>query len=88
MSRFHRIHFDFVHTVTKSVVKSLPRVDSLGSRQFLMSLRTDLCRVPSALRRLEAPPLDAPRRRVRALDVGAGQCLGIVAYTHQLVLLI
>ncbi|KAF8610005.1 methyltransferase domain-containing protein [Ceratobasidium sp. AG-I] len=51
---------------------SLPRVDSLGSRQFLMSLRTDLCRVPSALRRLDAPPLDAPRRRVRALDVGAG----------------
>ncbi|KAG9092328.1 hypothetical protein FS749_015821 [Ceratobasidium sp. UAMH 11750] len=37
-----------------------------------MSLRTDLCRVPSALRRLDAPPLDAPRRRVRALDVGAG----------------
>ncbi|KAG8738484.1 hypothetical protein FRC10_006797 [Ceratobasidium sp. 414] len=37
-----------------------------------MSLRTDLCRVPSALRRLDAPALDAPRRRVRALDVGAG----------------
>ncbi|KAG8743314.1 hypothetical protein FRC12_015082 [Ceratobasidium sp. 428] len=50
----------------------LPRIDSLSSRQFLMSLRTDLCRVPSALRRLDAPRLDVPRRRVRALDVGAG----------------
>ncbi|QRV85946.1 AdoMet-dependent proline di-methyltransferase [Ceratobasidium sp. AG-Ba] len=51
---------------------SLPRVESLGSRQFLMSMRSDLCRVPCVLRRLDAPSLDAPRRRVRALDVGAG----------------
>ncbi|KAG9123046.1 hypothetical protein FRC07_000310 [Ceratobasidium sp. 392] len=50
----------------------LPRVDALGSRQFLMSSRTDLCRIPSALRRLDAPSVDAPRRRIRALDVGAG----------------
>ncbi|CAE6437586.1 hypothetical protein ACGC1H_004397 [Rhizoctonia solani] len=50
----------------------LPRVESLGSRQFLMSIRNDLCRVPSVLRRLDAPALDAPRRRVRALDIGAG----------------
>ncbi|CAE7215162.1 unnamed protein product [Rhizoctonia solani] len=51
----------------------LPRVESLGSRQFLMSVRNDLCRVPSVLRRLDAPALDAPRRRARALDIGAGR---------------
>ncbi|CAE6414457.1 unnamed protein product [Rhizoctonia solani] len=50
----------------------LPRVESLGSRQFLLSIRNDLCRVPSVFRRLDAPELDVPRRRVRALDVGAG----------------
>ncbi|CAE6407180.1 unnamed protein product [Rhizoctonia solani] len=50
----------------------LPRVESLGSRRFLLSIRNDLCRVPSVFRRLDAPALDAPRRRVRALDVGAG----------------
>jgi protein N-terminal methyltransferase len=64
-----RVDFVFKHEAS---FKSLPRVDSLGSRQILMSLRTDLCRVPSALRRLDAP-LDTARRRVRALDVGAGQ---------------
>jgi len=50
---------------------SLPRVDSLGSRQFLLSLMPELCIVPSALRRLDAdiPPSN---RRTRALDVGAG----------------
>ncbi|CAE6448964.1 unnamed protein product [Rhizoctonia solani] len=51
---------------------SLPRVESLGSRKFLMSIRNDLCRVPSAFRRLDAPALEAPRRRARALDIGAG----------------
>ncbi|KAA1471115.1 hypothetical protein DENSPDRAFT_837041, partial [Dentipellis sp. KUC8613] len=48
---------------------SLPRVETLGSRQFLMRLLPDLCTVPSALRPLDAP---TPTRRTRALDVGAG----------------
>jgi protein N-terminal methyltransferase len=50
-------------------VKTLPRVDALGSRQFLISLMPELCTVPSALRPLNLPP---KTRRVRALDVGAG----------------
>jgi len=56
---------------------SLPRVDSLGSRQFLLSLMPELCIIPSALRRLDAdiPPSN---RRTRALDVGAG-----IAVLHQ-----
>lgn len=48
---------------------SLPRVDALGSRQFLMTLMPELCTVRSALRPLSPPP---KKRRVRALDVGAG----------------
>ncbi|KAF9520568.1 hypothetical protein BS47DRAFT_643564 [Hydnum rufescens UP504] len=67
----------------------LPRVDALGSRQFLLGLMPSLCTVPSALRRLEPwPPLT---RRVRALDVGAG--IGRVTQTvllplvHDVVLL-
>ncbi|KAJ7235462.1 DUF858-domain-containing protein [Mycena haematopus] len=46
---------------------SLPRIDSLGSRLFLLHLLPELCTVPSALR-----PLNPPARRTRALDVGAG----------------
>ncbi|KAF8212177.1 methyltransferase domain-containing protein [Mycena galopus ATCC 62051] len=46
---------------------SLPRVDSLGSRLFLLNLLPELSTVPSALR-----PLNPPTRRTRALDVGAG----------------
>ncbi|GJE87164.1 AdoMet dependent proline di-methyltransferase-domain-containing protein [Phanerochaete sordida] len=50
---------------------SLPRVDALGSRQFLMHLRPDLCTVPSAVRPLSlGPPSSA--HRTRAVDVGAG----------------
>ncbi|KAF5330898.1 hypothetical protein D9619_005631 [Psilocybe cf. subviscida] len=48
---------------------SLPRVDALGSRLFLLGLYPQLSTVPSAFRALEAPA-DLPR--VRALDVGAG----------------
>ncbi|KII88396.1 hypothetical protein PLICRDRAFT_698786 [Plicaturopsis crispa FD-325 SS-3] len=48
---------------------TLPRVDALGSRQFLLRLRPDLCTVPSALRPLSYSP---PTHRIRALDVGAG----------------
>ncbi|KAJ7109439.1 alpha-N-methyltransferase NTM1 [Mycena epipterygia] len=47
---------------------SLPRVDSLGSRLFLLNLLPELSTVPSAFRPLAAP---SPRR-TRALDVGAG----------------
>jgi len=47
---------------------SLPRIDALGSRQFLLSLIPELCTVPSAIRPL-APPHP---HRTRALDVGAG----------------
>ncbi|KAJ7905564.1 DUF858-domain-containing protein [Mycena olivaceomarginata] len=46
---------------------SLPRVDSLGSRLFLLNVLPELSTVPSALR-----PLNPPTRRTRALDVGAG----------------
>ncbi|PAV23904.1 methyltransferase domain-containing [Pyrrhoderma noxium] len=48
---------------------SLPRVDALGSRKFLLSLLPELSLVPSAIRRLKGPYL---ARRIRALDVGAG----------------
>ncbi|KAK7020564.1 alpha N-terminal protein methyltransferase 1 [Favolaschia claudopus] len=46
---------------------SLPRVDALGSRLFLLNLLPELSTVPSAL-----CPLNPPTRRTRALDVGAG----------------
>jgi len=49
---------------------SLPRVDALGSRQFLQYLIPELCTVPSAVRPLSLPE-ELPRR-IRALDVGAG----------------
>ncbi|OSC97138.1 DUF858-domain-containing protein [Trametes coccinea BRFM310] len=50
---------------------SLPRVDALGSRQFLMHLLPELCTVPSAIRPLHVPD-GLANRRTRALDVGAG----------------
>jgi len=46
----------------------LPRVDALGSRNFLMRLMPHLCTVPSALRKINPPNYT---RRIRALDVGA-----------------
>ncbi|KAI0362138.1 hypothetical protein OH77DRAFT_1466527 [Trametes cingulata] len=49
---------------------SLPRVDALGSRQFLMHLLPELCTVPSAIRPLN--PSRTLSARPRALDVGAG----------------
>jgi len=48
---------------------TLPRVEALGSRQFLLDLLPELCTVPSALRPLKPAQLT---RRTRALDVGAG----------------
>ncbi|KAH9484345.1 Alpha N-terminal protein methyltransferase 1 [Psilocybe cubensis] len=48
---------------------SLPRIDSLGSRLFLLNLFPQLSTIPSAFRPLDAPS-DPPR--TRALDVGAG----------------
>ena len=50
------------------LVQSLPRVESLGSRKFLLYLFPELSTVPSAARPLNPPP----SRRFRALDVGAG----------------
>ncbi|KAF9464750.1 alpha-N-methyltransferase NTM1 [Collybia nuda] len=47
---------------------SLPRLDSLGSRQFLLNIYPDLSTVSSSLRPL-APQIP---QRTRALDVGAG----------------
>ncbi|KAF7294886.1 Alpha N-terminal protein methyltransferase 1 [Mycena indigotica] len=47
---------------------TLPRVESLGSRLFLLHLLPELSTVPSAFRPLNPPP----SRRTRALDVGAG----------------
>ncbi|KAF6765250.1 methyltransferase domain-containing protein [Ephemerocybe angulata] len=48
---------------------SLPRIESLGSRQFLLGLYPELSTVPSAYKPLNSP--EHPKR-VRALDVGAG----------------
>ncbi|KIK57767.1 hypothetical protein GYMLUDRAFT_172295 [Collybiopsis luxurians FD-317 M1] len=48
---------------------SLPRIDALGSRQFLLYLYPELSTVPSALKLLETPP---KINTIRALDVGAG----------------
>jgi len=48
---------------------SLPRIDSLGSRLFLLNLYPQLSTVPSAFCPLNVPP-NPPR--TRALDVGAG----------------
>ncbi|KAL0946589.1 hypothetical protein HGRIS_012790 [Hohenbuehelia grisea] len=50
---------------------SLPRVDALGSRLFLLHLRPELCTVPSSLKSLSPLP-GAAEKRFRALDVGAG----------------
>ncbi|KAF7304834.1 Alpha N-terminal protein methyltransferase 1 [Mycena kentingensis (nom. inval.)] len=47
---------------------SLPRVESLGSRLFLLRLLPELCTVASALKPLQ----HTPSCRTRALDVGAG----------------
>ncbi|KDQ33519.1 hypothetical protein PLEOSDRAFT_1073749 [Pleurotus ostreatus PC15] len=49
---------------------SLPRVDAVGSRLFLLNILPELCTIPSALRPLS--PLSTPGYRTRALDVGAG----------------
>jgi len=57
------------NSISSPHVQSLPRVDALGSRQFLMNLLPRLCKVPSALRKLDTP--SEPSRR-RALDVGGG----------------
>ncbi|KAF8509260.1 AdoMet dependent proline di-methyltransferase-domain-containing protein [Gautieria morchelliformis] len=48
---------------------TLPRVDALGSRQFVQRLIPALCTVPSAVRPLQPSPRPP---RTRALDVGAG----------------
>ncbi|KIK08310.1 hypothetical protein K443DRAFT_85765 [Laccaria amethystina LaAM-08-1] len=48
---------------------SLPRIDSLGSRLFLLDLYPDLSTVQSARRSLTS---SNPPTRTRALDVGAG----------------
>ncbi|KAH0826980.1 alpha-N-methyltransferase NTM1 [Lanmaoa asiatica] len=50
---------------------SLPRVDALGSRQFLLDLIPELRIVPSAIRPLRSPDPEHPKR-FRTLDVGAG----------------
>ncbi|KIJ44037.1 hypothetical protein M422DRAFT_252532, partial [Sphaerobolus stellatus SS14] len=48
---------------------TLPRVDAVGSRQFAQYLLPSLCKVPSAARPLNPPPVT---HRTRVLDVGAG----------------
>ncbi|KLO14698.1 DUF858-domain-containing protein [Schizopora paradoxa] len=48
---------------------ALPRVETLGSRRFVLDLLPELCTVPSALRPLK--PTQS-KRRTRAVDVGAG----------------
>jgi protein N-terminal methyltransferase len=67
---WHRCEFlSHTHPRPLTPPQSLPRVDALGSRQFLQHLRPDLCTVPSAIRPLSLPP---PSHRTRAVDVGAG----------------
>lgn len=46
---------------------SLPRIDALSSRLFLLSIMPKLCTVPSSLKHLEEPD---EVHRYRALDVG------------------
>ncbi|KAG8771948.1 hypothetical protein FRC20_004234 [Serendipita sp. 405] len=48
---------------------SLPRVDALSSRLFLLSVLPNLCKTPSPLRKLGST---TEKRRFRALDAGAG----------------
>ncbi|KAF8522252.1 DUF858-domain-containing protein [Hysterangium stoloniferum] len=60
---------------------TLPRVDALGSRQFIQYLLPSLSTVPSAARPLQ-PASSTITFRTRALDVGAG-----VGRTTQSVLL-
>ncbi|KAF7976336.1 hypothetical protein HWV62_7070 [Athelia sp. TMB] len=48
---------------------TLPRVDALGSRQFLLHLLPELSTVRSAIRPLAPTPIE---HRIRAIDVGAG----------------
>lgn len=51
--------------------QSLPRIDALGSRMFLLNLMPRLCRVESALKRLDSEGKENGGR-LRALDVGGG----------------
>jgi len=53
------------------LIQSLPRVDALGSRQFLLELVPEFRTIPSAIRPLRSTDHE-PRQRSRALDVGAG----------------
>lgn len=46
---------------------SLPRVDALSSRLFLLSILPSLCTVPSPL---QLPKTSTENTRTRALDVG------------------
>ncbi|KAG8771937.1 hypothetical protein FRC16_005773 [Serendipita sp. 398] len=46
---------------------SLPRVDALSSRLFLLSVLPNLCKTPSPLRKLGST---TEKRRFRALDAG------------------
>ncbi|KAG8829586.1 hypothetical protein FRC17_006354 [Serendipita sp. 399] len=48
---------------------SLPRVDALSSRLFLLSVLPGLSKIPSPLKKLDA---GTEERRYRALDAGAG----------------
>ena len=50
-------------------MKSLPRIDALGSRQLLLQLFPELCTVPSPLKPVTVRERSA---RFRVLDVGAG----------------
>jgi len=53
---------------------SLPRVDAMGSRMFILTIRPELSRIPSPCKTTaehESEPGSA-RRLYRALDVGAG----------------
>jgi protein N-terminal methyltransferase len=54
-----------------SSLKSLPRIDALGSRQLLLFLIPKLCTVDCVINTKEYNP-SQKAKRIRALDVGAG----------------
>ena len=58
---------------------SLPRIDALSSRLFLLSILPHLCTVPSALSSLEKSD---EIYQYRALDVGTVVSASVIRITH------
>lgn len=58
---------------------SLPRIDALSSRLFLLSILPHLCKIPSALSPLEKSD---EIYQYRALDVGTVVSASVIRITH------